>query len=136
MIDVDGVLVRGRPADGHHWTHEIESGLGISAGELQTEFFLPYWDAIVLGRADLVACLTPVLKKIAPHLTANDVISYWFAHDSRLDMGLLRDLASYRSAGIPLYLATNQDHRRAQYLMNEMELADHFDGIFYSAEIG
>lgn len=96
MIDVDGVLVRGRPIDGRHWTSELEVDLGLSISELEREFFAPYWGAIVLGRAGLSECLAPVLTRIAPHLRCDDVISYWFEQDSHLDTALLTDLSHYR----------------------------------------
>jgi putative hydrolase of the HAD superfamily len=35
-----------------------------------------------------------------------------------------------------VYLATNQEHLRAAYLMEKLGLADHVDGIFYSARLG
>jgi len=41
-----------------------------------------------------------------------------------------------RSAGIRVYLATNQEHLRAGYLMERLGLADHVDGMFYSARLG
>jgi putative hydrolase of the HAD superfamily len=35
-----------------------------------------------------------------------------------------------------VYLATNQEHLRAAYLMEKLGLAEHVDGIFYSARLG
>jgi putative hydrolase of the HAD superfamily len=35
-----------------------------------------------------------------------------------------------------VYLATNQEHLRAAYLMEKLGLAEHVDGIFYSAHLG
>ena len=35
-----------------------------------------------------------------------------------------------------MYLATNQEHLRAAYLMDTVGLAEHVDGIFYSARLG
>jgi putative hydrolase of the HAD superfamily len=35
-----------------------------------------------------------------------------------------------------VYLATNQEHLRAAYLMQKLGLAEHVDGIFYSARLG
>ena len=35
-----------------------------------------------------------------------------------------------------MYLATNQEHLRAVYLMETLGLAEHVDGIFYSARLG
>jgi putative hydrolase of the HAD superfamily len=35
-----------------------------------------------------------------------------------------------------VYLATNQEHLRAAYLMENLGLAEHVEGIFYSARLG
>nr|CAD6602116.1 haloacid dehalogenase [arsenite-oxidising bacterium NT-25]CAD6606542.1 haloacid dehalogenase [Rhizobium sp. TCK] len=69
MIDVDCVLVCGRPSDGRPWASTVEDDLGLPVADLQREFFSPYWDEIVLCRAALVDHLKPVLAKIAPHLS-------------------------------------------------------------------
>lgn len=136
MVDVDGVLVRGRLEDGRHWSTSLEANLGISAECLHREFFAAHWDEIIIGRAMLADCLPPVLQKIAPHLTADQLISYWFATDTCLDEKLLCDLIHLRSSGFQLHLATNQEHLRAKYLWDELGLVTHFDSIQYSAQIG
>ena len=51
MLDVDGVLVRGRPQDGAHLFTDFESDLGIPLELLQREFFASRWSAIVTGKA-------------------------------------------------------------------------------------
>ncbi|WP_348645935.1 HAD family hydrolase [Rhizobium laguerreae] len=45
-------------------------------------------------------------------------------------------LAALRQSGITLLLATNQEHRRARYLMEQIGLKAHFDDIIYSAALG
>lgn len=135
MVDVDGVVVHGRPEDGLHWSASIEADLGLHYDDLQREFFDVHWEDIVLGHAMLVDRLSPALEKIAPHLTAEQLIEYWFGQDSRLDRELLGELAAIRAAGIPVCLATNQEHRRAEHLMKTLGLANYVDGIFYSAEL-
>jgi putative hydrolase of the HAD superfamily len=136
MVDVDGVLVRGRPSDGRTWKTELEIDLGLHPEDLTQEFFAPHWNDIVTGRASLLECLKPALTKIAPHLSYDDVISYWFSQDSRLDTNLIAALALYRSGGLSIYLATNQEHQRAKYLMDTLGLSQHVDGIYYSAAMG
>lgn len=136
MVDVDGVLVDGRPEDGCHWQASIEEDLALTAEALHEHFFAPYWEAIVLGRAGLMEHLGPALQKIAPHLTPAEFVSYWFERDSRLIAPLLEELSLVRSNGIRIYLATNQEHLRAAYLMDKLRLAEHVDGIFYSARLG
>ena len=135
-MDVDGVLVDGRPEDGRHWQTSIEEDLGFSAATLHEQFFAPYWEDILLGRAGLMERLTTAFQNIAPQVTPTTFLSYWFEMDSRLVAAFLPELALVRSNGILVYLATNQEHLRAAYLMEALGLAEHVDGIFYSARIG
>lgn len=136
MVDVDGVLVRGRPEDGQHWSAELAADLGLQPDDLQRAFFAVHWDEIVVGRAQLMDRLPPVLARIAPHLTADRLLAYWFTKDARLDRRLLADLAALRARGLQVHLVTNQEHLRAQHLMQVLGLARHVDGFHYSAELG
>ncbi|SCB38526.1 HAD-IA family hydrolase [Rhizobium multihospitium] len=136
MVDVDGVLVHGRPSDRLPLFTYLERDLGLPLDVLQQAFFKTYWQDIVTGRDALEPRLAEVLGRIAPELTARTLIDYWFENDSRLDHGLLDDLAALRAGGTKMFLATNQEHMRAAYLMDELGLSSRFDGIFYSAALG
>jgi putative hydrolase of the HAD superfamily len=136
MLDVDGVLVNGRPQDGAHLFTDLEDDLGVSLDLLRQEFFGPRWPAIVTGQKPLIPELTEVLAVIAPAVTAHELVDYWFLNDSRIDKEVLDAISQLRENGDRVYLATNQEHMRASYLMKEMRLEDYVDGIFYSASIG
>lgn len=136
MVDVDGVLVRGRPQDAQHWSSSLEVDLGLSPMTLHENFFAPYWSDVITGKQGLVERLTPVLQKVAPHLSAQDLIDYWFANDAQLDQALIADIDCQRAKGVKVYLATNQEHLRARYLIEELGLGQHCDGIYYSAAVG
>ena len=136
VVDVDGVLVDGRPEDGRHWQTSIADDLGIDAATLHEQFFVPYWEDIVLGRAGLMEQLTTALPRFAPHVNPATFISYWFERDSRVVTPLLSELSSARAMGVRVYLATNQEHLRAAFLMDDLGLAQHVDGMFYSARLG
>ncbi|MFS8114482.1 HAD-IA family hydrolase [Rhizobium jaguaris] len=136
MVDVDGVLVHGRPQDGLHFSTSLERDLGLSPELLQKEFFKPHWSEIIVGREPLMPRLESVLSRIAPDISAEALAAYWFENDSRLDHAFLDALAHYRADGIRIFLATNQEHMRAKYLMEELGLATHVNGIFYSAALG
>ena len=122
MLDVDGVLVHGRPADGKHLFTDLERDLGISRSLLQAAFFDVYWQEIVVGRDALLPRLRSVLGKIAPGLKAETLIDYWFVNDSRIDADMLRDVDALRAGDMKVFLATNQEHMRARYLMEDMGL--------------
>ncbi|MBY5442960.1 HAD-IA family hydrolase [Rhizobium leguminosarum] len=136
MVDVDGVLIHGRPTDGLPLFTYLERDLGLRLDLLQQEFFQTHWRDIIIGREALEPRLAGVLANIAPHLSAETLIDYWFENDSRLDLNLLEELAALRQSGITLLLATNQEHRRARYLMEQIGLKAHFDDIIYSAALG
>ncbi|WP_346913124.1 HAD-IA family hydrolase [uncultured Roseibium sp.] len=136
MIDVDGVLICGRPSDGKPWASTIEHDLGVSVEILQREFFAPYWGDIVIGQADLIDHLEPILAKIAPHLSCDEFVAYWFSNDARLNLRLLREVDQQRKSGRMVFLATNQEHIRAKYLLDVLGLRNHCDDIFYSAALG
>lgn len=136
MVDVDGVLVEGRPEDGLHWQTSLERDLSVTPDALQRQFFAPFWDDIIVGRAGLLERLRLALPEIAPGMSPDDFVAYWFERDSRLSEALLRELSVIRAAGIRVYLATNQEHLRAAHLMEKLGLAERVDGIFYSALLG
>jgi putative hydrolase of the HAD superfamily len=134
MVDVDGVIVS--PHDPRGWGVHLERDLGLSIEQLQTHFFAPHFDDIVHGRAALDDRLAPVLAVIAPHLSAQTLVDYWFAQDAKLNTVLLAELAEVRGRGIQLHLATVQEHRRADYLWRDLGLAERFDAMHYAADLG
>jgi len=136
MVDVDGVIVRGRRGDGLHWSTGLEADLGISPALLQREFFATHWEAIVLGQATLRERLASALERFAPQASAARLIDYWFATDAWLDDRLLADLAKARAGGLQVHLATNQEHERVRYLLNDLCLGGAIDGCHYSAALG
>jgi putative hydrolase of the HAD superfamily len=136
MLDVDGVLVDGRPSDGLRWDHDLRQDMAIPTDALAEEFFKTEWNDIVIGKKALLPTLANALKRIAPVVQAEDLIAYWFEMDSRIVEPVLADIRAARRDGIPVYLTTNQEHMRAAYLMTSMGLSDEVDGIIYSAKAG
>ncbi|MEU2201843.1 HAD-IA family hydrolase [Isoptericola sp. NPDC019482] len=133
MVDVDGVLVR-RP-DGRRWDADLHADLGIDPAGLQDLFFHAHFDDVLAGRADLFERLDLVLPALGP-VTSRELVDYWFTHDATLDTELLDDLATLRSRGTDLQLATVQEHHRARYLWHDLALRDRFTAIHYAADVG
>jgi putative hydrolase of the HAD superfamily len=136
MIDVDGVLVHGRPSDGRPAMADLQQDLGLDLEVLRREFFIPHFGEVITGRRPIEPILAETLARIAPHLTAQQLMDYWFANDARLDARLLDDLAALRATGIRMFLATNQEHQRAAYLMNNLGLSAYVEDAIYSAHVG
>lgn len=134
MVDVDGVVIV--HPDPRGWAAHLERDLGLSPALLQSAFFAPHWPDIILGRAGLRDRLTSVLAEIAPDLSADRLVRYWFENDAHLDQDLLAQLAPIRAGGLALHLATVQEHERARYIWDGLGLKRHFDGMHYAAELG
>lgn len=134
MVDVDGVLITHPDAGG--WSANLERDLGISVPALQQIFFDRHWDDVVHGRAALRERLAPALAEISPSVTCDVFIDYWFSNDAHIDHRLLADLQSWRAKGIEVHLATVQEHERAAYLWDRLDLRCTFDGMHYAAALG
>ncbi|MHB8382604.1 MAG: HAD family hydrolase [Candidatus Binataceae bacterium] len=134
MVDVDGVIVVHPDPKG--WCANLERDLGLSAELLQEAFFKPHFSDVVHGRVGLHDRLGPVLAEIAPHISSERLVAYWFEQDANLNYDLLKELAEVRSRGIELHLATVQEHKRAEYLWQTLGLRDRFDAMHYAADIG
>lgn len=135
VLDLDGVVVCGHP-EGGRWDKHLERDLGISPAALQQRFFTPHWSRIVTGAADMMDVLHAVWPTIDTLATPEDLVAHWFAADSRIDRDVLIAVDDWRRAGRPAFLATVQEHHRARYLMHDLNLAAHFDGMLYSADLG
>ena len=125
MLDVDG-----RP-----WYTDLEKDIGITFGKLES-FFSTRWTTIVNGQKPLLPELSKFLREYAPNVKVEALIDYWFSNDSGVDQSVLASVSNLRNVGIQVFLATNQEHMRATYLMKTMGLGDYFDGILYSAALG
>jgi len=63
------------------------------------------------------------------------LLKRWFEHENSIDEPLQELLLKVRAQGVPVYLATNQEKYRADYLRRVM-FPGTFDGIFVSCELG
>jgi len=134
MVDVDGVLIAHPDARG--WSANLEQDLGVPLMALQQTFFDRHWDDVVHGRASLRDRLAPALSEIAPSVTCDILIDYWFKNDAHVDRRLLAELQAMRSEGVEVHLATVQEHERASYLWDRLGLGDQLDGMHYAAALG
>ncbi|MGV0819572.1 HAD-IA family hydrolase [Martelella sp. AMO21009] len=134
MLDVDGVVISG--PDGQSWARDIKRDLGIDPDMLEEHFFIPHWPEIVAGRKALRDVLEECLPVLASPVTPDDFMAYWFERDSAIDHDVLAACDRLRARGTRIFLATNQEHLRAEYLMAQLKLSDRVDGIVYSAAIG
>jgi putative hydrolase of the HAD superfamily len=134
MVDVDGVLIV-HPNPGG-WAATLERDLGVTRAAVQEAFFKPHWDDVSHGRASLRERLTPVLEEIAPSITYDRFIEYWFSNDAHVDHRLLAELETLRRDGVEVHLATVQEHERARFIWERLGFQSRFDGMHHAAALG
>jgi putative hydrolase of the HAD superfamily len=135
VLDVDGVVIRGH-AEGGRWDRHLARDLGIAPAALQEHFFTPHWRAIATGHADMRSVLDAMWHRLDSKTAPHTFVNYWFAADSRLDDDVLAQVDAWRARGNLAYLATVQEHDRADHIWRKLGLANHFDDILYSAALG
>lgn len=135
LLDCDGVVIHGHPQGGR-WDKDLERDLGIRPDLLQARFFKAHFRRVVLGEADLFDVLEAVWPQLETAATPRALVDYWFAMDSRIEPDVVAAVDAVRTAGGKAWLATVQEHHRARYLMDDLGLGKHFDGIHYAAALG
>lgn len=136
MLDIDGVLVDGRPEDGAAWHTDLAADLGVSPQDLQDAFFTPYWPDIIIGKTEMMPRLELALAQIGASVSAEALRDYWFDSDSRIIPEVADWTRAVRAEGVQVFLCSNQEIGRANYLLNCLSLGDLVTGIVYSAAIG
>lgn len=141
LFDVDGVLIHGYHAREdlrQCWDDNMESDLGIGRQAFKDGFiYKDFINHVLVGRMDLYVALETFLPTICYHDDPQIVIDYWLKHDSNINHDLIDKIKILKSSpDVKLYIATNQEHNRAKYLMDVLGFGEHFIDIFHSAKIG
>lgn len=141
LFDVDGVLIHGyhaRPELRHCWDENLENDLGINRQKFKDDFiFKDFIERVLVGQMDLYDALENFLPTAGFHSNPQIVIDYWLEHDSNINHDLIEKVKIFCDCPeVDLYIATNQEHNRAKYLMTNLCFQNYFKDIFHSAKIG
>jgi putative hydrolase of the HAD superfamily len=135
-LDVDGVLLDSDRGGQGSWTNELTNRFGITRDQLRQSFFMRVWDDVVNGRRGIESALAESLEMIGSTAAVEEVLACWFEADLVVFDAAIDLARRAASAGIPVVLATNQEHRRARYLRDRLGQMVSLDRVFYSAEFG
>lgn len=140
VFDVDGVLVHGyhaRPDLRDQWDEALK-GLGINADRFQREFIFDIFiKRVLIGEVPMVEALDRRLKAFGYKGSTMHVLDLWLRFDFSPNTDLLDTIRLLKThADVRLYLATNQDHARGQFIWQHPALSGLFEDMFYSARFG
>lgn len=130
LLDVDGVLVRGKLASQY-----FEEKYGLSH-EMTIDFYKGALQEATVGKVDMFDILPAYLKRWGWPKTIDEFVQEWFDYENHVDADLIAYVQQLRGRGMRCYVATNQERHRAEYLLDHMGMRDAFDGMFVSHRLG
>lgn len=142
LFDIDGVLVHGYHSKPEllqkRWDANLLEDLGIDPDAFQQKFIYDVFiKKVIVGKVGLVEALDRVLPQLGYSGPTQRVVAYWLESDSHLNIELIEVVRRLRARDdLRLYLATNQEHLRAQWLWQGLRLGELFDDMFYAARLG
>lgn len=134
LFDVDGVLIR----PPHYFTKELENRGYPSAAEKIFPFYEEgEHDKCLEGKESIETAIYPFLKNIGWKEDVHEYFRQQFCFEAQfLDKDFLRDIQTLREKGVFCYLATDQEKKRAHFLLQDLDLSSRFDGHFISCFLG
>lgn len=128
ILDADGVVNDGTLLS-------LEEDFNIPSERLQ-RFFREAFPDCMIGKADLKEAILPYLSEWGWEGTVDELLDYWFETGSNIHHEVWDIAKQLKDAGVPVYLATNQEKYRAQYMREEMGFGTLFTKMFVSSEMG
>lgn len=130
VFDADGVI-----CVGPSFTECLEREHQIPRARLAPFFAGPFPECI-RGVRDLKEEMAECLPAWGWRGSVEELLAFWFQREHVLSPEALACVRRLRGKGHLCVLGTNQEKYRASYLAREMRLAEEFDHIFPSCELG
>jgi len=132
LFDADGVVIK---KQAEYFSVRFAREHGAPLEEI-SEFFKGKFREIQEGKGDLKQELDALLPKWGWSKGTDVFLEYWFTTDVAIDEAVLKVVDEYRTKGIKCYLASDQEKYRGEYMKEKLGLEEHFDGTFFSYEVG
>ena len=122
LFDVDGVLIHGyhaKPELQKCWDEDLEKDFGIKREVFKSSFIHGIFEKdVLIGKCDLYSALKRKLPQMGYNGEPQNLIEYWMKKDANVNNSLMPYIKTLsETSGVSLYIATNQEDTRAQYLM-------------------
>lgn len=132
LWDADGVAIAKRNG---YFSQRLAEKQGIPLEQVMP-FFKGEFSLCMVGKADLKQEVGKYLSGWGWKDTVEELMEYWFTGENTVDQDVLRTVDALRQNGAKCYLATDQEKYRANYILDDMKLGEHFDGSFFSCDLG
>lgn len=137
FFDVDGVLIHGYHEKSELrvcWDKNLTADFGIDRRRFTDEFVFGPFKDVIIGKKDMKEALAEALPLLGCSADPQMFIDYWLEKDANVNQALLDKVRALKASGqARLFIATNQAHDRARYLMDKIGFGEVFEDIFHSA---
>ena len=131
LFDADGVIIN----TGEQMSQKYVRKFGVDTKDL-VDFFGGIFAKCLVGEADLKVEVVPYLKKWGWNGSMDEFLAWWFDAEHCMDKRVIEVIQELKKKGVSVYLATNQEKYRGEYMKMEMGFGKLFDKVFISAEVG
>jgi putative hydrolase of the HAD superfamily len=132
LIDADGVVLKREK----YFSEIYAESVGLDAKADFLPFFQGDFQRCITGEADLIEVIKPWLRGWKWEKTPEAFLEYWFKTESNLQQEVLDFIAELRKKGVKAYLASQQERRRGEFILNQLGFKHKFDGFFLSYDMG
>lgn len=131
LIDLDGVIIQPRHK---YFSQKLSEEYDIPL-ELIMPFFRNDYKNAATGKVSIKDILPYFLKKWNWNKSLDAFLNYWFESENDINLEVVEQIEQIRKKGIKVYIASDNERERGNYIMNIIELKNHVDGTFFSYEV-
>jgi len=131
LFDIYGMIIRREERFSQRFSKEFKVPI-----EKLTPFFKNDFQLCLTGKADLKEELKKHLAEWGWQKSTEELLQYWFENDKDIDERILNSVKELREKGIKCFLNTQNEKYITNYVLENLELKNYFDGTFSSNEIG
>lgn len=127
IFDADGVVNDGKLLS-------LEK-FGIPSERLQS-FFREAFPNCLINKSDLKEAIVPYLSEWQWTGSVDELLNYWFESGNEINEVVWNMAESLKEQGVRIYVGTNQEKYRTQFMCEHMGYDALFDEVYSSADLG
>ena len=132
LFDLDGVIIAPRK---QFLTDRLIADFGVSR-EDSMAFVKQALVPAMTGKLDLREVFPEYLHHWGVSKSVDEMFAYWWSAESTINQDVLETVRRMREQGTKIYLASDQEKNRGEYLLRELKLSEETDGAFLSYQLG
>jgi putative hydrolase of the HAD superfamily len=132
LLDVDGVVIKPRDK---YFSEKLSKEYDIPLSEI-IPFFKNEYKKAAIGKADIKKILPSYLRKWGWKKGTDSFLRYWYESEKEINEKVIDKVMDLRKKGIKVFLVSDNEKGRANFIMENLGLKNKFNGGFFSCSLG